>query len=93
MGAIYIRVWYAHNNTPVSSEQLEIASEVFVKKCGNDLFDSVRVKNGSWQNDYTVGDLLGSPGRSVWLFKRVPKLAQLFATPINPGMLPHLRNL
>lgn len=93
MSAIYIRVWYAYNKQPVSSEQLEIVSEVFVKKYGNDLFDSVRVKNGLGQNDYTVGDLIGGRGRSVWLFKRVPKLAQLFANPINPGMLPHLRNL
>lgn len=93
MGAIYIRVWYAHNNTPVSSEQLEIASEVFAKTCSGRMFDHVKVKKGSWQNDYTIGDLAGGPGRSVWLFKRVPKLAQLFANPINPGMLPHLRNL
>lgn len=93
MGAIYIRVWYAHSKPSVSSEQLEIVSEVFEKKCGNDLFDSIRVKKGSWQNDYTIGDLAGGPGRSVWLFKRVPKLAQLFANPINQGVLPHLRNL
>lgn len=93
MSAIYIRVWYAHSNTPISSEQLEIVSDVFVKACGNDMLNYVKVKNGPWQNDYTIGDLIGGQGRSVWLFKRVPKLAQLFANLISPGMLPHLRDL
>jgi hypothetical protein len=91
IGETYIRVWLGLTGDKLQSEQLEIASDSFPKDFVDYILDSVKTKRHQIYSDYTVSDLMGGNGRTVWLFSRTPQLEQLLSSPIRLGLMTHLQ--
>ena len=91
IGETYIRVWLGLTGDKLQSEQLEIASGLFPKDFVDCTLDSVKTRRHQVYSDYTVGDLMGGNGRTVWLFSRTPQLEQLLSSPIRLGLMTHLQ--
>lgn len=91
VGETYIRVWLVLTGDKLQSEQLEIVSDLFPKDFVDFTLDSVKTRRHQVYSDYTVGDLMGGNGRTVWLFSRTPQLEQLLSSPIRLGLMTHLQ--